>query len=1118
VIPVKRTLWIATVLGLGAVLSVMAAAAAADGPPANVAVATVDLPGRPVVLRASTDGEERVTAGLHLIESTARAVVLDLVTDLYTIDRVTAADMRCDAVRVDGYTAVGDAGWPELPARVATLGIPPGAQITLEVIDTEFVDVPGTYSVCPAPVPVQQRADEAGAAHADVRLIRDPEAYLTQGFLPHSAAEIALTGYIRNQRVAQVRFHPIQYEPTTGRLRHLRRIRIRLGFGGVRTALLPAADGLDEIAFDGVLKQLLLNYEAARAFRSPHVPSAARSQPEASEVPPYRVLVDQDGMYALSCADLYAAGIPTDTLDPRTLKVLSQGVEVAIQFEGEQDGSCDAEDTILFYGQQARTRFTRTNVYWLDWGGATGARMWVRDGTPQGWETPSHFRSRAHVELNTLYVSGEPSGPDRDRWYWSFVGASSRLTETYTIEATSVATDAQTATVRGLLKGYDADPLHHTIVYLNGCPVTDTTWSAQGELLFEEATPHDCTVEGTNTISVVAAVDMGITGDYFLPNWFEIDYGRRFEAVDDVLHFGLTEPGLWDIRVSGFQTDSVEILEVTDPLSPTRLTGWIGGWVSDTHVITFSSSLDAERHYLALANTRRLEPLAIEPVNPSNLRATTNGADYVIITHRDFVSAAAELSDYHAAEGMRTVVVDTRSIYDEFSHGLFDPEAIRSFLTYAYAYWESPSPTYVVLLGDGHYDFLDYLGTGETNFVPPYLADADRWMGETAADNRYVCVSGEDVLPDMVLGRLPVRTAADVAAIVAKIDRYEQGDPGQDWRRRTLCVADEGEYWEGCDELDDDHLPPPYAQQKVYHSITHGTPEAMRSDILSGINEGRLLVGYSGHASIQYWSGDKVLRLEDVAALTNTERFPVMLPMACLEGYYVKPSAPGDKDWSSLGESIVRAPAGGAVASFSPTGYGLPQGHHLMLGTLYDAVLSDGVTELGAAATAAKLAMAGGSDAYLIDNYVLLGDPALDLDVLRSAVSITKSVSPASWTGPGQMLTYTIAFTNAGPDLTGAEVTDDLHGALHGATVVSAGATITLHAGTRYSWYTGALAKGSGGTITITAIVSDTFSGLLTNTATVATTALDAGELDNVATVVTVVPWPVYLPINARSG
>jgi len=88
-------------------------------------------------------------------------------------------------------------------------------------------------------------------------------------------------------------------------------------------------------------------------------------------------------------------------------------------------------------------------------------------------------------------------------------------------------------------------------------------------------------------------------------------------------------------------------------------------------------------------------------------------------------------------------------VYDEFTYGLRDAHAIRDFLRYAYENWAKPEPTYVLLVGDGHYDLRDYKQSGLRNYIPPYLAVVDPWLGETAADNRYVSVSGEDILPDI---------------------------------------------------------------------------------------------------------------------------------------------------------------------------------------------------------------------------------------------------------------------------------------------------------------------------------------------------------------------------------
>ena len=53
------------------------------------------------------------------------------------------------------------------------------------------------------------------------------------------------------------------------------------------------------------------------------------------------------------------------------------------------------------------------------------------------------------------------------------------------------------------------------------------------------------------------------------------------------------------------------------------------------------------------------------------------------------------------------------------------------------------------------------------------LPKVDPWILETASDNRYVTVSGDDNLPDMIIGRLPVTTEIETSAAVSKIiDHY----------------------------------------------------------------------------------------------------------------------------------------------------------------------------------------------------------------------------------------------------------------------------------------------------------------------------------------------------------
>jgi len=153
-------------------------------------------------------------------------------------------------------------------------------------------------------------------------------------------------------------------------------------------------------------------------------------------------------------------------------------------------------------------------------------------------------------------------------------------------------------------------------------------------------------------------------------------------------------------------------------------------------------------------------------------------------------------------------------VYDEFGYGITAARPIHDFLEYASDHWQPPSPSYVVLVGDGNYDPKNYGGNNRTSFFPPYLAPVDPWIIETAADNRYVTLTEGDTMPDMMLGRLPVNSAAEASVMVSKTLGYEQDPPPGEWKQRLLFVADDagrgGDFDDISDAVIDCCVPAPY--------------------------------------------------------------------------------------------------------------------------------------------------------------------------------------------------------------------------------------------------------------------------------------------------------------------
>jgi len=1085
------------------------------------------------IIEAPTAADRTLTPtpGLQLLTQSEEVLVLELRTPNFQLGQAGVEGQSCALVQVAGYGETDQRGMPRLPGQGTLVGIPPGARVTLTVLSVDGSALAVDSEPCSvSDLPVED--EWVGPVPVSLAPLPEPAVPLGSALYPGVAAEIVSTGWIRSQRVAEVRFHPFQYDPLSGSLWHNERILVRLDFAGHEDQGRVARPSIEEGSFEQVLQGVIANYESARGWRSVPVLTATDPLPRFQGQPAYKVLVDRDGIYQVTYDDLLAAGAPVDSLDPRTLRLDDQGQEVALYVAGEDDGSFDSGDYVLFYGRKMGTIYTDTRGYWLTWGAGSGRRMAGIDGSPGGSApVPLSFGTTLRWEQDLVYQTWVPGGDERDDWFAASVFASgSPASKTFEFTIDALSSEPYSPTLRGMLFGssyFSASPDHHTRIYLNGHLVDDATWDGWTDYQFQATVPQTWLVEGTNRIAVECPGDLpdGASYDLVYVDWFEGGYRRPYAASGDLLYFDGGDAGTWEYHVSGFSTAAVELYDIAVPLSPVRIDGAQVTASGGTFTLAFEQTIGGERRYLALAAAQRLRPLSIAADVPSDLRSPANGADYIAITHGDFYTAVQPLAAYRAAQGLRTAVVDVQDIYDEFSYGAFDPRAIRDFLSYAYANWQPPAPAYVLLVGDGNFDFKDNLGWGEPSYVPPYLADVDPWIGRTAADNRYVCVSGDDVFPDMHLGRLTARIEAEAASMVAKILKYEQHPPAGDWNREVLFVADNAEaatdFAALSNTIADNWLPSPYETDKIYYGLTHPTATEARAAIVAASNEGRRLGNYVGHGSTQLWAAEGIFRNADIASLNNPEMLPVMVPMTCADGYYIWPK-PLTGDSSALAESLVRAAGRGAIASWSPTGYGLPAGHELLNIGLFEALFANDIARLGPATTQAKLHLYSQSGGFrdLLDTYLLFGDPALQVNVLKAELGIEKRVTPMAPLQPGAPLTYTLSVINQGlATAHGIVITDLLPAIVSNPQVVSTNLDLTQRPGAHFAWNVADLAAGEGGQIVIRGTVEETAgAGSFENRAYVSTTSWEAGTLPNDAAVLSsVVPATVehrvWLPL-----
>jgi len=958
-----------------------------------LALLVLDRPAAAPVRAQSPSGSH-----LRLLHDSEQAVVLELTVDDFQVETVEAGGRTYHRLLIGDTVQTVTPGAPQAATCGTLLGLPSIEGVSVQVLAADYETLDG-FDLAPAPhVRVSKdNLDDLVAADVQQAFAPDQDIYSTDAFYPGAPVKVGDAGYMRDQAVAQVQFYPVQYNPVTGKVRFYRHILARITWLTPLPVVTADNRGASS-AYENLLKKALLNYdalerlpvaEAARPVGAAGTTIVAAGSPTTS----LKIGVTEDGLYELTYGDLTGAGLDLSGVDPRTIKISHRGTEVPVFVQGEGDGVFDATDYVLFYGTGLTDIYTTTNVYWLTAGGDPGRRMAMQDGSLSGSAAvPTYFPVTLHAEEDSYYWQSMPAGEGQDHWFWG-----DRLTapasSPHSVVLDHISEYASTATVRVRLKGRTdtaTNPDHHSRIYLNGSEIDDQWWDGQIIYDHETTVPHDLLDEGSNSVTVETVGDSGAVVDQLFVNWIEIDYWDTYVAEEDELLFGAPTAGTFQFEVTGFSSNDVQVFDVMDPASVALVTHTTVLGSGGSYRLQFEDTAQAETRYLALTSARRKSPASMELDHASSWKDTRNGADYIVITHEDFYTHALALAHHRSALGLRAATVKVEDIYDEFNHGIFSPQAIRDFLSFTYHHWIAPAPTYVLLVGDACQDYKDNLGTGTMNYVPSQIVETEL-AGEAPSDNWFVLVSGDDVLPDMFISRLPSQTASEAEDMVDKMIAYEDNPPDATWDDKALFVADDdSSAFELTSEQLADILLHDFTANKVY--VSQYPPGDPTVDIKNYINQGSVLVSYAGHGTTSswgWWGGDDDWFFDsgDVAALNNTNKLPVVTAADCLNGYFVHTSR------SCMAEEFLLLEDKGAVAVWAATSLGYPSSHRMMFREFYEAIFQDNLYALGTATTAAKIAAYSQDSSLdeLVETFVLFGDPATQL----SAFTHLKSTTPA---------------------------------------------------------------------------------------------------------------------------
>lgn len=792
-------------------------------------------------------------------------------------------------------------------------------------------------------------------------------------FLP-ALAELQETSYFRTQRVGLIQVSPLQYNAANGQLKYYQRIKVKVTPAKRQATQLVKAPGLkDSAEFEALLSQTVANYAQGKKWRVRPAPPAGLPPPAlvtaANEGRAFRLEVASDGIYEVSYDDLLKAGLKAGQAGLRP-RLFLEGQEAALESSEERFGP---GSTLRFFGEKRRSRYGESNVYWLALGTAPGRQIVAEEAAPG--TTPVRLAPKVlHLEENKQYRGIVPRSDETEHWYWDFLQslAGQETSKEFRFEVGVEPNAGERSALTLAVVGFPvagAELEYRVAARVNGEAAGEWTWENESPQRLESELPAGVLKRGTNTLTLTAPKrspgEGSAANTLLFLDWFEVQLNAPLQAVEGNADF--RSEGGRTYAVSGL-TDAALVYDVSEPLAPRRLRSEGGA-----EGLRFQGAQAGQRRYVA-AELPRLRRPGITQAPPLTALAKGQGADYIIIAPSQFNPALAPLVSHYADKGLRVQSIEPQALYDAFAAGLQEPLAIQRFLAYTMSTWPGAPPSHVLLAGDGHLDFKDYLKSGEPNLVPPYLSQVDPFLGETSADNRFAAVLGTDSLPDLMLGRLPAGTAQELSNMVQKILAAERLPASGG--RQTLFIADNpdaaGDFRLFSDTAAEPFEGSTYGVQKLYFSGGREAVAGTRSEIVRRWSGGLSLVSFIGHAAIPSWTHEDIFNAEDAAKLPASAVLPVVLALTCYDGYWQYPGLP------STSEVLLRNPGGGAVASFTASGLAVGTGHDI-LGRAFVAQLVRGGSSLGAATLAAKLTLFSTTHEYrdLLDTFGLLGDPGM---------------------------------------------------------------------------------------------------------------------------------------------
>ncbi len=733
----------------------------------------------------------------------------------------------------------------------------------------------------------------------------------------------------------------------------------------------------------------------------------------------FKFATTKNAVFKLDYQFLKQLGLDIDNINPQNIQLFGYGggtlpesneeeryddlVENNILVVGENDGSFDKRDYILFYGQgQITWSFDTANAmfrhnlnnysdsvfYFITADGSTGKRISKSSNPAVVANDINTFDDYQVHELDQLNLikSGQ-------LWFGEvFEG---QLVYDYRFEFPNIDLSSQgkvelsAAARAGVVSQMNVvlDNQSFTQSYGSTVLTNYVTGFARTSRNYYDFSPNDNLVD----IKLTYAKPQAVAKAWL--NYISLNVRRNLTMSGQQVFFrdiNSINSGLYS-RYNIASNSNIKVWDISDieniQEKTLELTGNTRSFIADNSKL---------REFVAFNSPDSINIFGKGRVANQDLHGLAQ-TDMVIVSHPNFLSQANELASFHRQEGLGVHVVTPNQIYNEFSSGSQDPVAIRTFMKMFYdRAGLNDLPKYLLIIGDGSYDFKDRIN-GNTNYVISYQSrnslqpvssyvsdDYFALLDDSEGEWKFSNTDPEKM--DVGVGRLPVQTAEEAQGVVNKIKAYSQGNTLADWRNKVTFVGDDQDgvtHMSQSNQLaailennNKDHdiskiFLDAYAQ--VSTSTGPRYPQAY-DDIKRTVQEGTLIMNYTGHGGETGWAGERVLDIATITSWTNIQRQALFVTATCEFSRFDDPLR------TSAGELVLLNEKGGGIGLLTTTRLVYSSPNYYLNQSFYNRVFdrdADGeVLRLGDIMLEVKNANATQGNTR---NFSLLGDPAVQI-------------------------------------------------------------------------------------------------------------------------------------------